>query len=87
MTLFDSGNLEPRELLPGDGSMVYHRGFYSLMDSDVLMAELFVKFLGRLDPLRSLGAPSCSPGWLAGSEMSRIPIRGSLWNPGLGQLV
>ncbi len=40
MTLFDSEISEPRELLPSDGSMVYHPGFLSLRDSEDLMAGL-----------------------------------------------
>ena len=61
MTLFDSGNLEPRELLPGDGSMVYHRGFYSLMDSDVLMAELLREVPWEARPITIFGRTVMQP--------------------------
>ena len=61
MTLFDSGNLEPRELLPGDGSMVYHRGFYSSIDSDALMAELLHEVPWEARPITVFGRTVMQP--------------------------
>ena len=40
MTLFDQDAAESRELLPGDGSAVYHPGFLSSDDSDRCLARL-----------------------------------------------
>ncbi|MFM1752541.1 MAG: hypothetical protein RL119_1503 [Actinomycetota bacterium] len=61
MTLFDSGNLEPRELLPGDGSMAYHRGFYSSIDSDALMAELLREVPWEARPITVFGRTVLQP--------------------------
>lgn len=40
MTLFDPETSEPRQLLPGDGSMLYRSHFLLTSDSDDLMAGL-----------------------------------------------
>ena len=91
MTLFDSGNLEPRELLPGDGSMVYHCGFYSLIDSGALMDELLREVPWEARPITVFGRTVMQPRlacWYGdvSYSYSGITLEPRSWSPRLAEV-
>lgn len=61
MTLFDSGFSESRELLPGDGSMVYHPGFLTPDDCNELMAGLLDEVPWEERPITVFGRTVMQP--------------------------
>lgn len=91
MTLFDSETSEPRQLLPGDGSMLYQSHFLSSSESAELMAGLVDEVPWEARPITVFGRTVMQPRlacWFGdvSYSYSGITLEPRSWSPRLAHV-